>query len=307
MTPSSSLSRRSFLERTTATLVAALTARAARATERARPARARSQSVRIASVPTAVEGGVLPDLAGSFERETGVSVAIAKDEEPYDVAERGGADLVISHFGHKDTERFVTRGLGLWPRTVFSNQLALFGPRGDPAGVRGAVSLVHAFGQIARAKAPYVLNKTHGIGYLTDLLWCAAGRPSKDGWFVDNGVSKAAAIALAAERGAYVFWGLTPFVREEKAKPRGLEPLVTADPLLQRLMVAVVVNPKRVSGVNSAGAARFLEYLLLPATQARILEVRYPGVEHAVWAPAGRDNPGRALPRVESSAPTPHP
>jgi tungstate transport system substrate-binding protein len=309
MSSSSRMSRRSFLERTSVAIAVtpvAIAAGSASGDEGTSPARSRARAVRVASVPTAVEGGLLPDLADAFRKETGMSVAIQKDEEPYAIAERGGADLVISHFGHKRTEAFVTRGLGLWPRTVFSNQLALFGPRADPAGVRGAASLVHAFGLIARARAPYVLNETHGIRYLTDLLWCAAGRPAKEGWFFDDGVSKGGAIALAAERGGYVFWGLTPFVRNEKAAPHGLEPLLTGDPMLQRLMVAVVVNPKRVAGVDLAGATRFQEYLLLPATQARILEVRYPGVEHAVWAPAGRHNPGSALPRaVDASAPVP--
>jgi len=65
--------------------------------------------------------------------------------------------------------------------------------------------------------------------------------------------------------------------------------------MLQRVMVSVVVNPERVSGVNAADAARFQKYLLSPATQARILEIHYPGIKQAVWAPAGRHNAGSAL------------
>lgn len=255
----------------------------------------RARTVRVASVPTAVEGGVLPSLAEPFRRETGLNVAVSTTDEPYDAAERGAADLVISHFGHKDTERFVLKGLGSWPRTVFSNQLGLIGPRSDPARIRGLHSLVQAFRQIASARAPYVVNETRGLRYLTETLWCAVGRPSRAGWFIENGASKSNAIAVAAERGGYVLWGLTPFLRERRWRAHGLEPLVTADPLLQRLMVSVLVNSERVAGVDSAGAARFQRYLLSPATQARILDVHYPGIPEAMWAPAGRHNPGYAL------------
>ena len=253
-------------------------------------------TVRIASVSTAVEGGILPSLVEAFRAETGLNVVVTSTDDPYTPAGQGKHDLVISHFGHRDTEKFVLKGLGRWPRTVFSNQLGLFGPPADPAKVRGLSDLVQAFRRIAQTGAPYVVNETHGIKYLSDIIWRAAGKPVKGPWFIEHGGSKGDAIAFAAEHGGYVLWGLTPFLREQKSTSRRLEALVTADPMLQRVMVSVVVNPERVSGVNAAGAARFQKYLLSPATQARILEIHYPGIEQAVWAPAGRHNAGSALP-----------
>ncbi len=285
--------RRSFLKLATGAVGAA----PAILCGRAQAATAASRLVRVASVTTAVEGGVLPILAESFQKEHGLHVELTAGDDPHQRAERGAADLVISHFGHKDAERFVLRRYGLWPRTVFSNQLGLLGPPSDPARVRGLPSIVQAFRQIAEAKAPFVSNATHGLRYLTDILWHAAGQPPKAPWFLDPGISKGDAMALAASRGAYVFWGLTPFMRDEKAAHRGLVPLVTADPLLQRLMVSIVVNPERVPGVNASGAAKFQDYLLLPRTQARIMEIHYPGIgKQAIWAPAGRHNAGSVLP-----------
>jgi len=61
-------------------------------------------------------------------------------------------------------------------------------------------------------------------------------------------------------------------------------------------MVSVVVNPERVSRVNADGASKFQKYLLSPAIQARILEIHYPGIKQALWAPAGRHNAGSSLP-----------
>jgi tungstate transport system substrate-binding protein len=253
--------------------------------------------LRIASVPTSVEGGLLPILVERFKSETGLQVLLIADDDPYNLAKQGKVDLVVSHFGHRDAEAFVMKGFGLWPQTAFSNQLGLFGPVSDPAKIRGMTDLVKAFQKIAAAKAPYVVNDTKGISYLTEILWNAAGKPPLNPWFIDPKIGKSDAIALAVKHKAYVFWGLTPFLREAEATHRVLVPLVTADPLLQRVMVSVVVNPERVTGVNPADAVRFQKFLLSPVTQASIMKINYPGIEQALWAPAGRHNSGSILPR----------
>ncbi|NVN93300.1 MAG: hypothetical protein HXX11_22260 [Desulfuromonadales bacterium] len=275
-----SVPRRKFLKLATTVLAIGPTilarSAAAQATDAASPTVAKNRDVvahtdlvRVASVSTSVEGGLLPTLVESFKTETGLNVILTRDDEPYDPAKEGKYDLIISHFGHRDVEDFVLKGFGLWPRTVFSNQLCLFGPPSDPARVRGMSDLVQAFRKIATAKAPYVLNETKGLKYLTEILWNAAGHPSKGSWFINSGTSKKEAIALAAEHKAYVLWGLTPFLREQKASHRKLVPLVTADPMLQRIMVSVVVNPKHVPGANETGATRFQKFLLSPVHRQR--------------------------------------
>ena len=75
--------------------------------------------------------------------------------------------------------------------------------------------------------------------------------------------------------------------------PLELEPLVTGDPVFQRIMVAIVVNPKTVRGVDNAGAEAFQAFLLTPATQAKIASFRYPDLNQQVWWPAGRHNSAR--------------
>jgi tungstate transport system substrate-binding protein len=112
---------------------------------------------------------------------------------------------------------------------------------------------------------------------------------------IKAGASKKEAIAVAAEHKAYVLWGLTPFLREEKMH-KGLVPLVTADPLLQRIMVSVVVNPQRFPNANTSGATAFQQFLLAPETQAMVLKTHYKGYHQALWAPAGRHNAGSVLP-----------
>jgi len=252
--------------------------------------------IRVASVSTTIDGGVLPPLVELFKSRTGLNVVLTRDDEPYGPARHGKYDLVISHFGHKDVQEFVLKGYGLWPQTVFSNQLCLAGPPSDPAKVRGLTDLVQAFRQIAEAQAPYVLNDTKGIRYLTETVWNAAGKPAKGAWFIDTGINKKEAVVLAAQRNAYVIWGLTPFIREQAARGE-LVPLVTKDPLLERMMVTIAVNPAKVKHVNLEGAMQFEEFLLQPEIQAAIMKTHYTGADQTIWEAGGRNNSPRVLPR----------
>jgi tungstate transport system substrate-binding protein len=213
----------------------------------------------------------------------------------YDAARAGKVDLVISHYGHHDCEQFVLDGLGEWPRTVFSNQMALVGPPSDPAKIRGLVDAAEAFDRIATTKSPFVLNDLDGVRYLSEILWHAIGRPARDGWWLDDKHQKEDAMVVASRLGAYSLWGLTPFLRTHRQMSLQLEPLVLADPLLQRLLVAVVV---RVPGSNIDGARALQAHLLAPATQARIRTTRYPTDERVCWVPAGRHNRTAILPKA---------
>ena len=251
----------------------------------------------MASVRTAVEGNVLPELVADFEKASAYRIELSSGETVYSSAREGKADLVVSHYGHREAEDFVLEGFGEWPRTIFSNQMALVGPPHDPAGVRGLDDVGEAFRLIAATKSPFVLNDIDGVRYLSEILWNVAGRPERAGWFLDEGHRKDGAIEHASKIGAYSFWGLTPFLRLSAGARLELEPLVVADPLLQRLLVSVVVKPAKAPGANVDGARALQAHLLSPVAQARIRSIRYPGETRVCWAPAGRNNRTGMLPK----------
>jgi tungstate transport system substrate-binding protein len=300
---SSRLDRREFVKLAGAGGVA-IAASGCRRRDAGEPAPARSGAgadrtiVRVASVPTAVEGNVLPTLIAEFERHTRYRVELTTTSQLYDVARAGKVDLAVSHYGHRDAEQFVMDGLGEWPRTIFSNQMALVGPPGDPAGVRGLSDAGEAFRKIAETRSKYLLNDIDGVHYLTEILWHAAGRPDRTGWFLDLRVSKDEAIERASQLGAYTLWGLTPFLRLTKSRQLRLEPLVLADPLLQRMLVSIIVKPGGARDVNTGGAGALQAHLLSPAVQAQIRTIRYPGADAATWVPGGRHNRTEVLPKA---------
>jgi ABC-type tungstate transport system permease subunit len=90
-----------------------------------------------------------------------------------------------------------------------------------------------------------------------------------------------------------MLWGLPPFLRLKRKGSLELEPLVVQDSIFQRIMGAIVVNPKKVSGVNASGSEAFQSFLIAPATQARICAFRYPDFDQQTWLPAGRHNAAR--------------
>ncbi len=250
-----------------------------------------AETIRLAIVITPKYSGLIDFLIKDFTDRTGLSVDLYSGTDVYKRGRQGKADMVISHYGKPALERFVLEGYGTWPRMVFSNQAVLIGPKDDPAKVKGMSSAATALRRIAETKAPFVVNSGRSIAYLETILWASAGgRPAKADWLLDEDVSRARAVRLADKKQAYVFWGAYPFLRYKDKHDSDLEMMVSADPMLQRIMAAVPVNPNKIQRVNFQGAARFLDYLLNPETQAKIAAFRSPDCGEQLWWPAGRDN-----------------
>jgi tungstate transport system substrate-binding protein len=247
--------------------------------------------VRLAVVNAPVDTGLLAELLSEFERESGYRVEVHKGSDAYHQARNGRADIVISHFGKSELQAFVQEGLGQWPVMLFSNQAVIIGPASDPAQIRDMTDAAAAVAKIANSDAKMLRNPIHGLDYLSDILRARAGQVDSGDWFVDTGkVIKASAIELAEQRQAYVLWGASPFLKWQKKSSSTMEILVSKDPLLQRLMAAVLVNATAQHSVNREGAKALLDFLLKPTTQARIADYRMTGVEQQLWWPAGRDN-----------------
>jgi tungstate transport system substrate-binding protein len=249
-----------------------------------------STVVRLRTVFTPEDSGLLTALLADFEAQTQYRVEMVNEEDVYGSARKGLADIVISHYGHKDVDSFVMEGSGRWPAPVFSNQLALFGPPEDPAHISGLTDLAVAYQKIADTKSPFVVNSLPGLGYLLQIVAEVDGNPDRSGWYLDEGLQKEAAIRSAAARGAYTTWGITPFFKLQATEHLALAPMVVGDPILQRMMVSVVVTPEKYPGVNVDGAVALQKFLLAPKTQAKIRAFRIPEVDAQLWWPAARNN-----------------
>ncbi len=248
------------------------------------------KTVRLAVVNTPHFSGLMESLLKDFEATSGLKVTVYSGNDVYEHARAGGADIVISHYGKAEVESFVLEGFGLWPRTVFSNQLAIIGPDTDPAKIKGLSSAVEAVRRIAQTQSPFAVNELHGVTYLTDILWEAAGQKDKGPWYLQDGVAKGKAMKFADAKQAYTVWGAMPFLRWKSKHSSNLVLLVTADSMLQRVMATVRVNPAKFPDVNATGAEALEKYLLTPRAQAKVAAFRMSGSDEQLWWPAGRNN-----------------
>ncbi len=256
-----------------------------------RPAPPRvGRDIRLQSVKTPVDSGLMGHLLARFERESSYRVHITTAEDVYGPARAGRADLVLSHYGHKDVHQFVLNGYGEWPLMVLQNQLALVGPPADPARVRGLNDLVEAYRRIARTHSPYVVDAIPELRYLNDIIDHAAGNPPKGAWHHNPGLRGQDAVKYAAEHHAYTLFGVTPFMVGQAQRHLRIVPLVLGDPMLLRVMATIVVSPRKVGQLNHAGALALQRHLLKAETQAEIRDYRVPGVKEGLWWPAGRNN-----------------
>jgi len=244
--------------------------------------------VRLAVVNVADD--ILIPLIDQFQKSSATKVRIVyTGNDPFSVARAGEADLVIAHYGHPLVQQFVEDRSGLFPRPVFANQVAILGPKTDPAGIRGMSDAAAALKRIADSGAKIHTNG-HGANFLLDLLSISAGMSQNDSWILKRPLAGKAAVQSAANQDAYIIWGVPPFIRQSDGTASGLDILVSDDPIFQRIMVAIRVNPDKISATNAAGARAFEHYLLSPPAQAQIRAFRYAGRQQQFWWPAARHN-----------------
>lgn len=254
-----------------------------------------SRPVRLATVRNVQDAGLLAVLIRNFQRESGCGVDVYIGKQVYEQVRMGKADIVLSHFGHEGSyglKQCVDAGVCEWPMPVLFSADAILIPLEDPAHVRGVEDPVEAFRRISKTRSTFVVNGEPGFEYVTTVLWNAAGRPNRAGWYVEAGVSNEAAAALAAKRHAYTIWGATAFLRSQRTQHWPLDAVVFNDQLFERLMVcAIAKSPTS----NKVAAATFALFLLSPSTQATIRTFRSPGVDGPTFFPAGRNNLGSLL------------
>ncbi len=257
-----------------------------------------SRPIRLATVRNVQDGGLLALLVREFQEQTGCRVHVYVGKEVYEQARAGKADIVLSHFAHEGSyglKQCVDAGICGWPIPVLLSADAILAPMDDPAHMGAAHDPVEAFRRIAASHSPFVVNDQAGLKYVTTVLWNAAGRPTRSGWYIDEGAEDEDAARLAASKHAYSIWGATAFQRAKRTEHWPLKEVLFKDELLERLMVCSVVRGTRSPSSNVAGALAFVQYLLRPSTQAKIRGFRSPGIQEPTFAPAGRNNLGSLL------------
>lgn len=246
-----------------------------------------SQQVEPQPIRVAVIGGMMsaklwPAITARFEKlhpEYHI-VVVAKGQRPKlaKVMEQGKVDLLTMHSGDITTD-LVANGHGINMRPWARNDLVIWGPTADPAGIRGMKDGAQALAKIAATHSPWIDFQGVGPRELAHSLWGRAGvRPVGDWVLKDDLPGGRGLIKQVASRHAYIITGRMPILLGKWESDPSMAILVDSDPTMRRPYIVMETNPERHPGVNYKGAKILSDFLLSADTQKFLLT--YDGDVH---------------------------
>ena len=168
------------------------------------PAQA-AETLRISSTIGPVDAGMLPLLADTFSKKTGIEITMEKagTGKTLKKAEGGTFDLVMVH-ARKLEDAFCAAGFGIDRRDVMYNDFVILGPKADPAKIAGKTT-AEALKAIYDAKAVFVSRgDKSGTHNAEKKLWKANGlTPDQEEFYISAGQGMMTTINIAAEKGGY--------------------------------------------------------------------------------------------------------
>ena len=252
------------------------------------PAAAQGRFIVLASTTSTEQSGLFKVLLPAFRQATGIEVRVVAvgTGQAIDTARRGDADVLLVH----DTaleEKFVADGFAAERRDVMYNDFVLVGPRADPAAVRGS-DIAAALKKLAAGAHGFVSRGDRSGTHAAELrLWKAAGididarRPAG---YRACGCGMGAALNMAAALDAHVLTDRATWLAFRNRGTLGI--LVEGDRRLFNRYGVLVVSRAKHPHVKADLAQQFADWIVSPAGQAVIAQVRVEG--EPLFSPGAR-------------------
>ena len=228
------------------------------------PAQA-ADSLKISSTIGPVDAGILPLLADTFSKKTGIAISMEKagTGKTLKKAESGSFDLVMVH-ARKLEDAFVAAGFGVDRRDVMYNDFVILGPAGDPAGIKGMKSAAQAFATIAKAGVPFVSRGDKSGTHVKEMdIWQAAGIQPAGAWYevyADGAKGNKATTLYTDKKQAYTLMDRATWLTLKDTVK--VVPLVENDPIMLNLIAIIRVNPDKFPQVHKDAALKFADWLV---------------------------------------------
>ncbi|MDM0070399.1 substrate-binding domain-containing protein [Variovorax sp. J31P207] len=246
---------------------------------------AQAETLTMASTTSTEQSGLFSHLLPAFKQASGIDIKVVAvgTGQAIDMARRGDADVLFVH----DTvaeEKFVAEGFAAKRFPVMYNDFVLVGPKADPAGVKGQ-DIVAALKKIAATHAPFVSRgDKSGTDAAERRLWTQtgigeAGQPlpndRKGTGYKECGCGMGPALNIAASSGAYVLADRGTWLSFKNRAD--LAVLVEGDKRLFNQYGVMVVSPVKFPNLDSAGAQKFVDWVISPAGQSTIAAYKIGG------------------------------
>lgn len=246
---------------------------------------AQAETLTMASTTSTEQSGLFSHLLPAFRQASGIDIKVVAvgTGQAIDMAKRGDADVLFVHDTAAE-EKFVAEGFAARRFPVMYNDFVLIGPKADPAGVKGQ-DIVAALKKIAATQAPFVSRgDKSGTDAAERRLWVQtgigeAGQPlpndKKGTGYKECGCGMGPALNIAASSGAYVLADRGTWLSFKNRTD--LAVLVEGDKRLFNQYGVMVVSPAKFPNLNSAGAQKFVDWVISPAGQSTIAAYKIDG------------------------------
>ena len=252
-------------------------------------AQAQAKFVTVASTTSTEQSGLFKHLLPIFEKQTAIQVRVVAvgTGQALDMGKRGDADVAFVHDKAAE-EKLLAEGWYVNRHDVMYNDFVLVGPKSDPAGARGADTVL-ALGKIAGEKAAFASRGDKSGTHAAELrLWQIAGVDPTQGkgkWYRETGSGMGPTLNTASAMNAYA---LTDRGTWLSFKNRGeLAILVEGDKRLFNQYGVMLVNPARHPHVKKAEATAFIDWLISVEGQRAIADYKING-EQLFFPDAGK-------------------
>lgn len=246
---------------------------------------AHAETLTMASTTSTEQSGLFSHLLPAFKQASGIDVKVVAvgTGQAIDMAKRGDADVLFVHDTAAE-EKFVADGFAARRFPVMYNDFVLVGPQGDPAGVKGK-DIVAALKKIAASNAPFVSRgDKSGTDAAERRLWSQTGigeagqalaNDRKGTGYKECGCGMGPALNIAASSGAYVLADRGTWLSFKNRAD--LAVLVEGDKRLFNQYGVMVVSPAKFPQLNSAGAQKFVDWVISPVGQSTIAAYKIGG------------------------------
>ena len=250
--------------------------------------------LRIASARSAKDLKIIDALVEQFRiknPEVTISIHSGGVLKVLDDGRDGLADVVLTH--HKPgEEHFVKEGYAFRRTQLMYTEYALFGPPGDPLGLSKEQNIVSVFKRIAEAEAEFhVPSPRSGTNMKIEEIWTMAGINPDWLGYENTGGSGYATLLQAAEFGVYAVAEMATYLDNKEKLQGKLIPLFRDDLDLRNVYSLLIVNSRKVPGVNTKLALKFHNYLVSEEGQDFIRQFGEGHFNATVLIPAAHLDP----------------
>ncbi|SDC31023.1 tungstate transport system substrate-binding protein [Variovorax sp. CF079] len=246
---------------------------------------ANAETITMASTTSTEQSGLFSHLLPAFKQASNIDIKVVAvgTGQAIDMAKRGDADVLFVHDTAAE-EKFVAEGFAARRFPVMYNDFVLVGPKNDPAAVKGK-DIAAALKKVATSNAAFVSRgDKSGTDAAERRLWTQAGvadagqqvpNDKKGAGYRECGCGMGPALNIAASSNAYVLADRGTWLSFKNRAD--LAVLVEGDKRLFNQYGVMVLSPAKFPQLNSAGAQKFVDWVISPAGQSTIASYKIGG------------------------------